>query len=519
MTTKSNKKVQGCIILFILLFSLGLNFWNLNFSYEYHIDEIKKVKLIQENDQGFFHPILLLQAAKLANMFLRYEDLHNVALVGRGVSAISGALTVWLIYLVARRKLSFKYAAATALAAATSPIIVVHSHYFKEDMVFSCCVLFSIYRLLRFFDHGEALCKPDRSWISLGFAVGLAFSAKYIGFLFVPILLFLPLILSLPDKQTWYKKILSALLLAFTTFLLINYPLFFNLEKFFTHLNYEITHALSGHGVIGLGNQDPIAITYRDFWFGFHLMYSIVPGMTLLMALFGVGCFLYAVFKWRVLGQQEKILVFTALFFYLAVECSPMKPFPDFMRYVLPIIPILLYFGFKGIQYLSKKHVLLCRIASPILLIGMGYAAWDSSQLIYHLRHDTRDLAVEWIAQSGKNVKGELYTTFDRRIRTVSSLDISNERKQGVEYLLVSNFMYDRIMIANRLQECPEAIRKAYTIYQNLFELPYIEIKPAHRSFAFSNPTIRIIDIRKKKKARKSLECAVLRARNQDLHQ
>ena len=131
------------------------------------------------------------------------------------------------------------------------------------------------------------------------------------------------------------------------------------------------------------------------------------------------------------------------------------------------------------------------------------------SQLIYHLSHDTRDLAVEWIAQSGKNVKGELYTTFDRRIRTVSSLDIRSERKAGVEYLLVSNFMYDRIMIANRLQQCPDAIRQAYAIYQNLFQLPYIEIKPAHRSFAFSNPTIRIIDIRKKK-TRKSLECACL---------
>ena len=56
----ANKKIQWCIIFFISHVSLSLNFWNLNFSYEYHIDEIKKVRLIQENEQGFFHPILLL---------------------------------------------------------------------------------------------------------------------------------------------------------------------------------------------------------------------------------------------------------------------------------------------------------------------------------------------------------------------------------------------------------------------------------------------------------------------------
>ena len=40
-------------------------------------------------------------------------------------------------------------------------------------------------------------------------------------------------------------------------------------------------------------------------------------------------------------------------------------------------------------------------------------------------------------------------------------------------------------------------VPKVYTKYEELFQTyPFVEIAPAYKSFAFSNPTIRILDIR-----------------------
>ena len=39
------------------------------------------------------------------------------------------------------------------------------------------------------------------------------------------------------------------------------------------------------------------------------------------------------------------------------------------------------------------------------------------------------------------------------------------------------------------------AVYERHEKYEELFAYPTVEIKPAYHSFAFSNPTIRIVDI------------------------
>jgi hypothetical protein len=142
-----------------------------------------------------------------------------------------------------------------------------------------------------------------------------------------------------------------------------------------------------------------------------------------------------------------------------------------------------------------NKAILL----KPVLLmflIGLGYAGWQTGHLVYYFNKDTRQQSMAWASLQGKQVKGESYTKVARDIRSIDMLDIQKEKAEGVNYLMVSSLMYGRYEFVSKLKYTPEEIKKINEVYQLLFQQPYVEIQPAYKSFAFSNPTIRIIDIR-----------------------
>ena len=56
--------------------------------------------------------------------------------------------------------------------------------------------------------------------------------------------------------------------------------------------------------------------------------------------------------------------------------------------------------------------------------------------------------------------------------------------------------MYDRFRVGSRLPGQDSAVYRTQARYEALFARPFIEIAPAYRSMAFSNPTIRIVDLR-----------------------
>ncbi len=59
---------------------------------------------------------------------------------------------------------------------------------------------------------------------------------------------------------------------------------------------------------------------------------------------------------------------------------------------------------------------------------------------------------------------------------------------------------YERYRIASRLKGQKQIVYLIQRKYEHLFShYPVQEFKPAYRTFAFSNPTIRIIDIRQPK--------------------
>ena len=71
-------------------------------------------------------------------------------------------------------------------------------------------------------------------------------------------------------------------------------------------------------------------------------------------------------------------------------------------------------------------------------------------------------------------------------------------RQLKIKYLVTSSFLYERYEYGAKLSSQNPRVYARNNIYKELFLYQYIEIKPAYKSFAFSNPTMRIIDITEK---------------------
>ena len=130
--------------------SLALGLWNNDFPLGYHPDEVKKVGFIATGTQDFHLPILLLQLTRAANAFARLEGGQEIVELGRAVSAVAGACIVVLSFLLARQILPPLGSLLVAALTAVSPILVVHAHYLKEDMVFTACALAALLALCGF---------------------------------------------------------------------------------------------------------------------------------------------------------------------------------------------------------------------------------------------------------------------------------------------------------------------------------------------------------------------------------
>ncbi|MCH8054583.1 MAG: glycosyltransferase family 39 protein [Deltaproteobacteria bacterium] len=480
-------KFELAVLCVILLVSLVLNLSNNNFPLGYHADEPEKVESIKTGYQDFRHPILTLQVVRVLNLALGIEDDQALVRLGRSTTAVFGVLIVLLSYLIFRPLLDRTYALVCAGAIAISPIMVVHAHYLKEDMILTCFSFLTLLILLK------AIRTPNfKLMCLLGLSTGLAWSSHYKGFLLVPVLLAAPLLLLTPPKRTldYYKAVPISLAIALCTFLIINYPLFTDFDTFIKGFLYEKRHVLAGHKV---------KIDALSTFFSFHLRYSLIPGITLLLTVLGLLGILYALFHWkRKTTWRERILILYFVVFYGAVELMPLKPFPGYIRYVIPAVPVIIYFVYKTIAVVDDflKGTKFRFLTAVLITVTLLLPLYRSVRLVYYLNHDTRAEARKWIEDSFGRAKYEQYAAIRPHVSSITSLYVDRERAKGVTHLVASSMMYERYRIGSRLKGQKQIVYLIQRKYEYLFShYPVEEFKPAYRTFSFSNPTIRIVDI------------------------
>ncbi len=492
---------DGWTLLAILGLSACFNLTNLGFPFTFHGDEPLKVQFIQQWTQDFKHPLLMLQLVRGGNLLFDLTNPLDIAILGRALLGLCATVTVFLSYLLARRSMSARGALAVAAAVAVAPTLVVHAHYLKEDTILTTCLIASI---LCFFRFVERLSVRSAVW--LGLATGLAFSAHYKAVLLVPLYLIAPFVGMLAPRvdleheatthagnsarrtRTFYTRLGVTGAIAGCVFLAVNWPLLLDPRTFLTGMLFEADHAQIGHDV---------PIWGLDYWLGFHLLHSLVPGLGAFATILAVGGLGWVVARWRTAPVHDRWLVIYVLVFYFVPEISPLKPWPDFSRYMLPVVPPLLYFAWKGTEAVAMQFrnsgprvsIFTAGLAALVLL-----PAYMSVRLVSGLADDTRTRAAEWLESHPGTAVFESYSGEGTSVRSLVERDAAQWRARGVDYLVASSFMYDRYSTAARLRNRRAEITDAH--YLDLFMRPYVEFAPAYRTFAFSNPVIRIIDLR-----------------------
>jgi 4-amino-4-deoxy-L-arabinose transferase-like glycosyltransferase len=283
------------LLVTILAGTLLLNLANNDFPLHYHADEPKKVGLILDGRETFTHPLLLLQVTRLANMVAHRTDPQEIVVLGRGVSAVFGALIVLAVYIMAHALVGPTGSLIIAVGVALTPLVAVHAHYLKEDIYVTPACIAALWFLNRLISR--------RDWLStcgLGLLTGLAISAKYIGVLLLIIYLAAPMICHLEDFAGYYRRLILALGPAVLIFLLVNYPLIYDFDGFRRGLAYEVTHVRTGHD---------LRIKPLPHFFSFHLLNSVIPGITWMLA---VPAFVFmgqVLVWWRQTSWHNRLLL------------------------------------------------------------------------------------------------------------------------------------------------------------------------------------------------------------------
>ncbi|MBF2080579.1 MAG: phospholipid carrier-dependent glycosyltransferase [Synechococcales cyanobacterium T60_A2020_003] len=501
MNLDMNRNKNIALLSIILLVSIILNLYSINFPFGYHPDEVIKVHFIQNNTQDFSHPILILQIVRIFNSVLRFQSEQSIVTLGRTTTAILGTLSVFLIYTLARRTLPTPYALGAALLTAVAPGLVVHSHYLKEDVAFTFSVLLSFICFFHFIDAfldtqsslnpSLLFSKPnhDLMWrpvILLGLATGLMLSAKYKAPIIIFVYLISPLYVFQLRKLSYFKNVSLALIISIVVFLLINFPILISTNTFINGFNYEFKHAITGH--IG------ISINPLEHLFLFHARYSIIPSLTALPFLCALLFMAYSMWQWRETSWQDLFLIVYVGIYYLTIELSPLKPWPDFMRYIVPLIPILAYMGMQLVHLIANYVPLEVRSFSALALttILVLFPFIDSVKLSYYLNRDTRDQVNEIMLSKAEPIVYEAYVK--PFVYPPEYPRLTEFNPQEVCTMIASSFMYERYLLAGTLSNQAPDVYEKNQQYLKLFQYPYTEISPKHRSFAFSNPTLRVID-------------------------
>lgn len=468
------------IILGLLLVSLfNLYTFNNDFKLGFHADEEKKVHFILENEQDFKHPMLILQTVKVANLFMGYEEKQNAVVLARYTTAFYATLSVFLVFLITY---SLTQNQLTGLLAAllygVTPGLAIHAHYIKEDVALTAFLLLTIYAIIK-----KWRSKWGFAWIGLSF--GLAMSSHYKSILFVFILLLLPVLFNKGESYLKsYSHVLAIIFLALLVFLIINYPIFSDFSQFKNGLMFEKNHAIQGHS---------LKLPFKIYPF-FHIRQSFIPSMGVLFSISGIVVLFASVLRFLKINAELRLITLYTLLYYLLVEFMPLKPAPDYFRYILPVIPGLAILLACCLRQTDKKlirtglqfFIVLCAVQPLYLSVNiMESVPNDPRYQVVEKLKNTRDKKIFWGSYTNESY---------------SSKFLNSIKYDQNDYLVLSSFDYSRFLFGEKLDGQNTNISLKALSFKKLLSLYEVETISSPFSYAFMGPTIKIIKLNAPKK-------------------
>lgn len=443
--------------------ALGLRVWGIAFGlpFPYHPDEPQFVEQALAIASGvsrggtFANPplfkYLLLMEYGLAYVIERIlgvatsphdfverfrADPTILYLIARLTSAVLGASTVPLVYVIATRVRGRRAGLLAALLTAVSFLHVRESHLAVNDATVTFLTTLALYGGIRLLQHGSR-----REYLFAGAAAGLAFSGKYTG-----LVVLVPLLLAHFANPRRRPANLLFALAAMVVAVLLTFPSLL-LEP--GRVVHDVYFRLIVPGQSGYGGLSPA----RGYGYYVAVLRWGIGWPILLASAGGLACALY---------QRDRALLVLAslpLVLYGVMGFERMY----FARFILPAVPPLLILAAAAVHSFARWAQARARVPQNAVLAAASFiliapTALDAVRFDGILtREDTRTEARRWIEShlpKGTRIAlddfpfspalaSEHYRVLVAKGWSLDRLTIDEYAARGVEYILTSSFVDD----------------------------------------------------------------------------
>jgi hypothetical protein len=356
--------------------------------------------------------LLKITGNALGNLDIRFTQYALIQIAGRYLSVISDLFTLVLVFKLGRRLFHPTVGLLGAFFYAISVLPIQLSHFYAVDTLLTSFILLTLYQLIRFYEKPSL---PRALFVGIFWGLALATKISAIVLIlsigFAVIADFLLLFLKQPHKpRIWLPhipKFLKQLCTYFSCIIVSTCIIFLLCEP------YAIID--SKNFLIQTWQQS--AMTANAFIFPYTLQYvgkipyvyeikniflfGLGPVLGLLVFA-GVFYFTLLTFQKDKRGKWAKEIILLIFFFTYSAVVG--KFAIGFMRYMLPVYPLLCLFGAITIYKLSlsiKKNIpntLLFHTLSIIFYLLV--LLWPLSFIHIYTKNNTRIDASNWIYQN-----------------------------------------------------------------------------------------------------------------------
>jgi 4-amino-4-deoxy-L-arabinose transferase-like glycosyltransferase len=308
-------------------------------------------------------------------------------LIGRGVAAVCGVVSVYLVYRLGHEAYSRPVGLVAAAFLAVVPLAVRYSHQAVTDMPATMLGLLALLLFLR-----AARRRDARTLAIAAVVAGLATGTKYnLGMLIVPGLVACWYVWRDEPLRRWLRalprrslgRLVAPMLLAY----LLSTP-FTLLDPHHFVTDFARQNRIVASGWLGFEH------VHDGYWY--NLSVNLVSSLGIVLLALGIAGLVLALVRRR---PADVMLASFTLVYYLYV--SSWHELMD--RYLLPIVPLLVVFAVRlcvdlaGVQLVRRR--LVVAVAAGALLVGAVASPARASIAYSQSLHgtDVRSVAKAWL--------------------------------------------------------------------------------------------------------------------------
>ena len=178
-----------------------------------------------------------------------------------------------------------------------------------------------------------------------------------------------------------------------------------------------------------------------------------------------------------------------SLLWYAVHEASPLKPYPDFARYMLPLAPLLCILAASFLYELFARRDPRGVIAATIVIAAAIPALYTSIRT-NGTAQDPRAIVPKILAATGARIAIDRYGDYDSSRRLLGDKTL-RPNAQTADLALTANLTYDRF--GNHAGRNDPVSRPARAYYRGLNGFPHLDVSNGRPTLGYFNPVLRIV--------------------------